>query len=47
LTEEAFAAREGLSVEALRADFAEYLRDRDSDRGDEYADRQLALAEAR
>lgn len=47
LTEEAFAAREGLSVEALRADFAEYLRDRDSDLGDEYADRQLALTEAR
>lgn len=47
LGEEAFAAREGLSVEALRADFAEYLRDRDSDLGDEYADRQLARAEAR
>lgn len=47
LTEEAFAAREGLSVEALRSDFAEYLRDRDSDLGDEYADRQLALTEAR
>lgn len=47
MTEADLAARDGITIEALREDFAEYLRDRDSDLGDEYAERLVAYAEAR
>lgn len=47
LTEAELAARSDLSIEALRADFAEFLRDRDSDLGDAAAEYLLSRSEAR